>query len=167
VTEHPPVPAEPPLAVFDLDSTLADVQHRIHWLEHPRRNYGAFFSDAVYDPPLPTGVALLHESAKECEIVYVTGRPEYCRDDTIWWLTRHGLPLGELAMRSYGDYRPARVAKVELLHELARGRTIAIIVDDDEQVCDAYEREGWPVLRATWAAESALLQEAQEEEGRT
>jgi phosphoglycolate phosphatase-like HAD superfamily hydrolase len=156
-----------PLAIFDLDGTLADVAHRVHWLEGSRRNYPAFFSDAVDDPPLPTGVELLLESAKECEVAYVTGRPEWCRDDTWWWLQQHGLPLGRLAMREYGDHRPARIAKVELLAELARGRVIAVIVDDDEDVCNAYEAEGWPVLRATWASESRALHEAQEDDGRT
>lgn len=156
-----------PLAIFDIDSTLADVQHRVHWLERPWRDYGAFFSAAVDDPPLEQGLALVREAEKECEIAYVTGRPEWCRGDTLWWLREHDLPLGPLAMREYGDYRPARVAKVELLAELAAGRVIAVIVDDDLQVVQAYRAQGWPVLHATWAAESAALAKAQEDEGRT
>lgn len=156
-----------PLAIFDIDSTLADVQHRVHWLEGAWRDYGAFFSDAVDDPPLQQGLALVHEAAKECEVAYVTGRPEWCRFDTVTWLVEHGLPLGPLAMRRNGDHRPARIAKVSLLAELAEGRVIAIIVDDDDQVVRAYREQGWPVLHATWAAESAALAAAQEEEGRT
>lgn len=156
-----------PLAVFDLDSTLADVQHRIHWLEGPWRDYGSFFADAVFDPPLAQGIALVREAERECEVAYVTGRPEWCRRDTIGWLQEHHLPLGPLAMRRNGDHRPARIAKVQLLRELAQDRVLAIIVDDDDQVCDAYEQQGWPVLRATWAKESAALEKAQEEEGRT
>jgi phosphoglycolate phosphatase-like HAD superfamily hydrolase len=158
---------ERPLAIFDLDGTLADVAHRVHWLEGHHRDYGAFFADAVDDPPLATGVALLLESAKECEVAYVTGRPEWCREDTVWWLQEHGLPLGPLAMRQWGDHRPARIAKVELLEELATDRVVAVVVDDDDQVCDAYERRGWPVLRATWADSSRALERAQEDEGRT
>jgi hypothetical protein len=167
VSDLPQEPAQRPLAIFDLDGTLADVGHRLHWLEGRFHDYGSFFADAVHDPVLVTGVELLRESAKDCEIAYVTGRPEYCRRDTTWWLRQHGLPLGPLAMREYGDFRPARVAKVELLAELAEDRVIAVIVDDDEQVCDAYEAQGWPVLRVTWAAQSKVLQQAQEDEGRT
>lgn len=156
-----------PLAVFDIDSTLADVQHRVHWLEGPWRDYGSFFSDAVHDTPLPQGVELVHEAARECEVAYVTGRPEWCRADTVWWLREHGLPLGPLLMRRNGDHRPARLAKVHLMRELVADRVLAVIVDDDDQVVQAYREQGWPVLHATWAAESAALERAQEEEGRT
>jgi hypothetical protein len=156
-----------PLAIFDIDSTLADVQHRVHWLEGAWRDYGSFFSDAVDDTVLEQGAALVHEAARECEVAYVTGRPEWCRADTLWWLREHGLPLGPLMMRHNGDHRPARIAKVELLAQLAEGRVIAVVVDDDDQVVKAYQQQGWPVLHATWAQESAALARAQEDEGRT
>lgn len=156
-----------PLAVFDVDGVLADVRHRLHHLEGRPKDWDAFFAAAVQDPPLAEGVALCLESAKECEVVYVTGRPEHCRRDTLAWFTRHGLPEGRLSMRSGGDRRPARLAKPQLLRRLARGRTVAVVVDDDDQVCDAYEQAGWPVMRARWMDTAPLLHEAQEDEGRT
>ena len=163
--------ADRPLAVFDVDGVLADVRHRLRHVERRPKDWDAFFAAAVDDPPLPEGVALAAESARECEVVYVTGRPERCRDDTLAWFRRHGLPEGTLAMRRAGDRRPARVAKPELLRRLARGRAVAVVVDDDAAVCAAYEKAGFRVLRATWmAAEPAQQQElfaAQEAEGRT
>jgi thiamine monophosphate synthase len=110
---------------------------------------------------------MAQEAAKDCEVVYVTGRPEQCRRDTVTWLSRHGLPEGELVMRGRRDRRPARQAKPELLARLAQDREVAVVVDDDLEVCDAYEAAGWRVIRATWATQSPLLAEAQEEEGRT
>jgi phosphoglycolate phosphatase-like HAD superfamily hydrolase len=158
---------ERPLAVFDVDGVLADVRHRLRHVERRPKDWEAFFAAAVDDPPLAEGVALARESARECEVVYVTGRPERCRADTLAWFARHGLPDGELRMRRERDRRPARVAKPELLRTLATGRTVAVVVDDDPQVCDAYERAGWRVLRATWMAAEPTLFEAQEAEGRT
>jgi hypothetical protein len=70
-------------------------------------------------------------------------------------------------MRSTRDSRPARLAKPELLRDLAGDRVVAVVVDDDLEVCDAYEQAGWTVLRATWASRSDTLERAQEEEGRT
>ena len=99
--------------------------------------------------------------------MYVTGRPERCRVDTLAWLSRHGLPDGELVMRRPRDRRPARLAKPPLLARLAEGRTVAVVVDDDEQVCDAYAAAGWSVLRATWQTGEPVLRSAQEDEGRT
>ena len=160
-------PADRPLAVFDVDGVLADVRHRLRHVERRRKDWDAFFGAALDDPPLAEGVALARESARECEVVYVTGRPERCRADTLTWFARHGLPAGELRMRRDRDRRPARVAKPELLRELARGRVVAVVVDDDRQVCDAYERAGWRVLRAGWMTASPTLLEALEDDGRT
>jgi predicted secreted acid phosphatase len=136
-------------------------------VERKPKDWDAFFAAAVDDPPLAQGVALAQESAKDCEVVYVTGRPERCRADTLAWFARHGLPQGQLSMRRGRDFRPARVAKLELLRRLAGERTVAVVVDDDEQVCDAYETAGFRVLRARWMSEQPVLQRAQEEEGRT
>jgi phosphoglycolate phosphatase-like HAD superfamily hydrolase len=156
-----------PLAVFDLDGTLADTRHRLHHLERRPKDWDAFFDAARDDPPLDTGVLLARESARDCEVVYVTGRPERCRADTLAWLREHDLPEGQVQMRRDADRRPARVAKTALLRRLARDRTVAVVVDDDEQVCDAYEREGWTVLRARWQSTPPVLEQAQESEGRT
>ena len=156
-----------PLAVFDIDGVLADVHHRLHFLERRRKDWAGFFAAAPDDPPLAQGVARAREAAAECEVVYVTGRPERCRDDTVTWLNEHHLPRGRLVMRASRDHRPARVAKPELLRELARDRVVAVVVDDDLEVCDAYEAAGWSVLRATWADRSEALEQAQEESGRT
>ena len=156
-----------PLAVFDVDGVLADVRHRLHHVESRPKDWDAFFAAAVDDPPLPQGVALAQESAKDCEVVYVTGRPERCRADTLEWFARHGLPEGELSMRRTGDRRPARLTKPQLLTRLARGRTVAVVVDDDLQVCRAYEAAGFRVLRADWMPSSPVLGRAQEDEGRT
>jgi hypothetical protein len=156
-----------PLAVFDIDGVLADVRHRLHHLDSRPKRWDAFFAEAPKDPPLEQGVLMAQEAAKDCEVVYVTGRPEQCRRDTVDWLNQHGLPSGDLVMRSRRDRRPARLAKPELLARLAQGREVAVVVDDDLEVCDAYEAAGWRVIRATWATQSPLLAEAQEEEGRT
>lgn len=156
-----------PLAVFDLDGTLADTRHRLHFLDSRPRDWDAFFAAAPADPPLAEGVDLALAGAAGHEVVYVTGRPERCRRDTVEWLERHGLPEGRLMMRGDRDRRPARVTKPELLRTLARNRTVALVVDDDPLVCDAYEEAGFRVVRAGWMAAQPVLEEAQEGEGRT
>ena len=156
-----------PLAVFDVDGVLADVRHRLHHLAGRPKDWDAFFAAAPADQPLPQGVALAVEAAKDCEVVYVTGRPERCRDDTLAWFARHGLPAGRLSMRAARDHRPARLAKPQLLRRLAGDQPVAVVVDDDLEVCDAYEAAGWSVLRATWAELSPALETAQEDDGRT
>jgi hypothetical protein len=156
-----------PLAVFDLDNTLADTAHRQRFLERTPRDWDAFFAAAPQDPPLPEGIALVLESAEECEIVYLTGRPERCRRDTLDWLTAQGLPAGPVHMRRDDDRRPARRTKLEILRRLARTRDVRVVVDDDELVCEDAARAGFTVVRARWTAPSPVLRQAQEGEGRT
>lgn len=156
-----------PLAVFDLDGTLADSGHRQHYLEGARRDWTGFFAAAVDDPPLEEGVELALSSAEQCEVVYLTGRPERCRRDTLAWLERQGLPRGRVHMRPNDDRRPARRTKLEILKRLGREREVRILVDDDELVCDAAELAGFTVVRARWAVPSPSLKDAQEREGRT
>jgi hypothetical protein len=156
-----------PLALFDLDGTLADTGHRQHFLEQKPRDWAGFFGAAPDDTPLDDGVRMVAEAADECEVAYLTGRPERCRAATVEWLERHGLPTGRIFMRSNHDRRPARTTKLEILRRLARNREIRMLVDDDELVCDAAERAGFRVVRARWAAASEALQQAQEGEGRT
>jgi hypothetical protein len=143
-----------PLAVFDLDNTLADTAHRQRYLERKPRDWDAFFAAAP-------------RYAEECEVVYLTGRPERCRRDTVDWLAAQGLPEGRIWMRRNHDRRPARRTKLEILRQLAGTREIRVLVDDDELVCEDAERAGFPVVRARWAAASAELKVAQEREGRT
>ncbi|MGW6817679.1 phosphatase domain-containing protein [Streptomyces sp. NPDC055005] len=156
-----------PLAVFDIDNTLADTDHRQHFLERRPRDWAGFFGAAPADPPLARGVALAVESAVDCEVVYLTGRPERCRADTVEWLDRHGLPEGRLWMRGNQDRRPARTTKLEVLRRLGRGRDVRMLVDDDELVCQAARAAGFRVVLADWAQDAPELKSAQEGEGRT
>lgn len=156
------------LAVFDLDGTLSDTRHRLHLIEQPQKRWDLFFQEANKDAPLEEGVRLALERAGECEIAYLTGRPERCRRDTLAWLERHGLPRGRLWMRAGGDRRPARVTKLEVLRRLGHTRVIDVVVDDDELVCDAVEGAGYRVIRARWMGLlPPALHQAQEQEGQT
>lgn len=156
-----------PLAVFDVDGVLADVRHRLHHLERRPKRWDAFFAAAVQDPPLAEGLLLAAESSRECEVAYVTGRPERCRADTLAWFAQHGLPPGPLVMRGARDRRPAATAKPQWLARLAAGRVVAVVVEDDARVCAAYRSAGYRVLHATWMAASPALRAAQQDEGRT
>ena len=144
-------PAPASAAVFDLDGVLADVRHRLHHVVSRPKRWNAFFAAAPHDPPLVEGLAAVAEAEEQgLVIVYLTGRPERCRDDTLTWLAAHGLPEGELFMRDDADRRPARLTKVAHLRRLARRMCVAVLVDDDAAVVDAVRAAGFHVLHATW-----------------
>jgi hypothetical protein len=160
----------PPCAVIDIDGVLADVRHRLHFLESRPRDWDAFFAAAGADPLLEPGRSALETAlAGQLSIVYLTGRPERCRQATEDWLARHGLPRGPLMMRPDRDRRPARVYKVEALRRLQDDGDIAYLLDDDLDVAAAVRVAGFTVRIATWMATEPppALREAQEMQGRT
>lgn len=160
-----------PLAIVDLDGVVADVRHRLHHIERRPKDWDAFFDAAPDDPPHPEGLAVVQRLEEDHEVVYLTGRPERCRDDTLRWLDEHGIGGHELLMRTGRDRRPAAQVKVEVLRRRSRDRTVGIVVDDDDRVVAAMRKAGFPVLHADWdkrdVYQEATLERAQEEEGRT
>jgi phosphoglycolate phosphatase-like HAD superfamily hydrolase len=155
-----------PIAVLDIDGVLADVRHRLHHVEAKPKNWPAFFAAAPGDPLLPEGAAVAARLAQDHEVVYLTGRPERCRQDTVRWLARHGLPEGRLLMRLENDRRPARQTKLAHLRTLARRGTVAVLVDDDPEVIEAATKAGLPTLLADWVPRGAAIAQAQGEDGR-
>lgn len=157
----------PAVAVVDLDGVVADVRHRLHHVQSRPRDWDAFFAAIPDDPPLDEGRRLVLALAADHELVYLTGRPERTRPATEAWLAAHGLPLATLLMRADGDHRPARLAKPAVLARRLGRRRVAMIVDDDPEVCAALEAAGWPVRLADWMPRPDALDAAQERIGRT
>ncbi len=152
------------LAVFDIDGVVADVRHRVHHLD--RRSWHRFFAAADGDALLEEGARLALDLAREHEIVWLTGRPEWLRDITSEWLIRQGLPGTELHLRPDRDYRPAPVYKLSVLRRL-RERGVAAVVDDDDEVIDAALAAGFPAVLADWRPRSRTMRLAQDRDGRT
>jgi hypothetical protein len=155
------------LAVFDIDGVVADVRHRLRFLDSRPKDWAGFFAAAGADVPLAEGVALAREAMASYDLVWLTGRPERLRAVTERWLTAAGLPSGPLVMRRHRDFRPARVAKLEELHRLAARQPIVMVVDDDPEVVAALSAGGYPVRLADWVPRPGALDEAQERDGRT
>ena len=155
------------LAVVDIDGVLADVRHRLHHVTTRPKDWEAFFAAASDDPLLEPGRETVARLAEVYDIVYLSGRPERCREDTLAWFRRHGLPAGDLHLRRRNDFRPARVTKVEVLQALTKRAPVAVLVDDDPLVCTAAQAAGFDVLPATWMGQQPALHEAQESDGHT
>jgi hypothetical protein len=155
------------LAVIDIDGVLADVRHRLHHVRERPKDWHAFFAAAPDDPLLDEGGRVVRALAEVHQVVYLSGRPESCRADTMAWLGRHDLPGGDVHLRPREDRRPGRFFKVDALRRLARHREIAVLVDDDPLVCEAARAAGYDVLPATWMGEQPELLEAQEVDGET
>ena len=158
----------PRVAVFDIDGVLADVRHRLHHIESGRRDWDGFFASVAEDPPLAEGCQAAREAVESgLALIYLTGRPERCRADTVRWLGQHGLPEGDLIMRRDADRRPARILKVEALRRIASRAEVAYLLDDDPEVVAAAANAGFTARAADWVPRQEPLTQAQEALGRS
>jgi len=155
------------VAVIDIDGVVADVRHRLHHVTGRPKDWRAFFDLAADDTLLREGEETVRRLAEVYEVVYLSGRPERLRTVTQKWLEEQGLPPGPLLLRPFDDYRPSRLYKIEALRDIARTKTVVVLVDDDPRVLDAARDAGFDVLPATWMGEHSALREAQEQDGRT
>ncbi|MFM1964336.1 MAG: hypothetical protein RL134_61 [Actinomycetota bacterium] len=158
----------PRVAIFDIDGVLADVRHRLPYISGRRRDWDSFFAEVGDDALLASGAEAVRAAVAEgLSIVYLTGRPERCRQDTVQWLRAHGLPDGLLLMRGDADRRPARVLKPEALQDVRSRADIVYVVDDDREVTQALAAAGFTVRLAEWMPREEPLTQAQESFGRT
>jgi len=159
-----------PYAVLDIDATLSDTSRRIHFLAKKPKDWDSFFAHAKEDAVLEEGLAVATTLAADHEIVYLTGRPERLRRETLKWLKDNDFPDGTVYMRGNTDRRPSVLMKLGRLKRLAEVRPVAVLVDDDVKVIAAAEKAGYTVMRADWGLDDETqptLFEAQESEGRT
>ncbi|WP_342234636.1 phosphatase domain-containing protein [Inquilinus sp. OTU3971] len=142
----------PNSAIFDIDGTLSDNEHRQHLLDASDTdkavkgpNWQAFLAAAEHDAVKPGVVALLNATRRSrYRIVLITGRQEYQRAMTEAWLERHGIMFDELHMRPTGDHRPDTVIKFEIFERLtAAGYRFVYAVEDRKSVTQMWrERAG-------------------------
>lgn len=142
-----------PLYIFDLDGTLALIDHRRNILddkEDPNR-WRRFYALCDKDEPnlsvLATMERLRHIG---CEIWIFSGRSDEVRERTITWLAYHTSFLKYdlygpmLQMREAGDHTPDDVLKEQWLVSMLpedRERLVAAF-DDRKRVVDMWRRNG-------------------------
>lgn len=143
------MPNNKPYIICDLDGTLCDVGHRQHHVQGNRKNWPKFF-EGVKDDKLNEVVAEILERFKEThDILFLSGRPEWCRKDTIEWLIREaGIRDAEIHMRANGDFRNDQIIKSEIYDRIEpeRGKPF-FILDDRDRVVRMWRERGLTCLQ--------------------
>lgn len=137
-----------PLYIFDLDGTLAKIEHRRHYVERPSSqcfdchgknrkncpqcadldagwtaNWPAFFRACVYDTPNKPVIQLMNDLIHGDNSVWIwSGRSDEVRADTINWLyTWTSYRAGDglsFMMRREGDHQPDDKLKLEWYRQM-------------------------------------------------
>lgn len=133
------------IVVIDVDGVLADSSERT-----PLAAEGLideFYRLVELDKPIEAGVFLArflgHNGQK---VIYLTGRPEQCREGTLKWLQKHvssKITTWDLYMRdSYDtDYRGFKTNVIGPFKD-----QVLFVVDDDDGVCKEMDALGITAL---------------------
>lgn len=148
------------IVIFDLDGTLALIDHRRHYVECDRKDqkWDAFYQACDKDLPnsdiLDLFISLADytkDDYNKYEIRIFSGRSDSVRDITIEWLSTHSgfgtQWIGEiLKMRPEGDFTPDDILKKQWAEELGIDR-IAMIFDDRNKVVKMWRSLGLTCLQ--------------------
>jgi hypothetical protein len=141
--------------IFDLDSTLANIDHRLPY-KHTRDDGtdAPFNALCVNDTPIPATCRLFRLCSIAGQVRIWTGRTEAVRGLTLQWIAKYvdwdfadsvARHVSEyLMMRPVGDTRPDHELKEKWLNELppdVRAKINAVF-DDRDRVVQMYRRNG-------------------------
>lgn len=137
---------EKKIAIFDLDGTLCDNQHRAH-LAHEKR-WDDFNAACYLDTIHPHIEAILRGLAATHLIVLLTGRDGKYLDTTRQWLRDHEIPYDFLLMRPEGQYHIAdHDFKWLVINQHFNVQNIAMVFEDRQRVVDMWRAHGVPCLQ--------------------
>lgn len=136
--------------ICDIDGTVADLSHRLHYIQGESKNWGAFFDACGDDKPITPVIETIKLLTANAQIIFITGRSDRVMGKTDWWLREQGLHYVWLAMRRDGDHRPDSIVKSEMLDlviETLDGKPILGVFEDRKQVVDMYRKRGLTVFQ--------------------
>jgi len=138
------------IVIFDLDGTLCDISHRLHFIKCDKPDWDAFHAACVDDEPKWDIIGLYDALMRAGHrMIIVSGRNSQVESETLQWLDSYGLPFSELIMRKEGDYTPDNELKHSWLMDGSLGAidNILLTVDDRQRVVDMWREEGLTCLQ--------------------
>ncbi len=112
----------PKAIIVDIDGTIADINHRGPYEQ----------TKVLLDKPIHAICDLVRlYAASGFIIIYLSGREEPCRNDTLTWLKKHQLPEGLLLLNKKGEKRSSAITKLEIFNENILGKYYIYVVLED------------------------------------
>lgn len=129
----------PQVIISDIDGTVA--------LHASRSPYD--YTRVLTDAPNPDVISTLQiMRAAGLPVIFMSGRPDDCREDTEAWLDQHVQDWDGLHMRAAGDTRNDAVIKWELFQQHIAGRyRVAGVFDDRDRVVRLWRTLGLTIFQ--------------------
>lgn len=130
-----------PCVIIDIDGTLADVDHRLHFMKGERKNWPGFFKEMVNDTLNKWCNMIIKKFKKDHIIVLASGRPDNYKKETLTWLEKNEVAYDFLFMRPRNDSRDDTIVKQIILDfEIKTRFKVLFAVDDRPSVCRMWRK---------------------------
>lgn len=135
--QYVPDQSLPKAFMVDLDGTLA--------LSSQRNVFD--FSDVISDTPNKYVLEVILALQERFKIVVLSGRDDSCFDQSLKWLSNHGVDVDSLFMRKTGDKRSDSIVKTELFFgNVADRYNVIAVIDDRPKVVRTWRSIGLNTL---------------------
>ena len=121
--------------IIDLDGTLADCNHRLHFIEQPKKDWKSFFNHCNEDSVIEPVRELINMLKTKYMIIILTARPDISKEATVKWLDDNNIEYDALFMRGKNDYRKSPVVKRDLIEEMKCHDYIPVYAIEDRDDC--------------------------------
>lgn len=141
--------------VVDLDGTVADCTHRLHFINGETKDWKGFYEACKDDKPIMSMIDMVRAlNERYYNVIFLTGRSELDRNVTQEWLQANNLwNYDDLIMRPLEDHRHDSVVKLEMLNNYIRTNlnddkeAIGFILEDRATVVKSFRDAGFKVLQ--------------------
>lgn len=140
---------KPYAVICDLDGTLCNIDHRLHFVRgEGKKNWIGFQENLINDTINDWCDSILTHLNEHQNIILCSGRTNNYRTLTKQWLNNHNIEYNYLFMRYEGDYRQDYIAKEILLDfEILTRYEPYFFIDDRQQVVDLWRKRGYTCLQ--------------------
>lgn len=131
-----------PAIIVDLDGTLCDVDHRVHHVSGPKKDWIKFNELLVHDRLNHWCFELIEAmSNRGYSIIFITGRGEDYRHLTEEWLKKHQVSYNHLFMRGVLDHREDADVKEDIFKFVVdKDYQVLFVVDDRKSVVERWRK---------------------------
>ena len=131
------------IIIFDLDGTIALIEHRQHHVQGKSKNWRKFFAACVSDAPNEPVITVLRTLYTKFQIYIVSGRSDEVRPETEKWLEKHKVPHHRLIMRKRGDHTADNILKISWVNDgTIEKKRILCVFDDRDKVVKMWREAG-------------------------
>jgi predicted kinase len=137
---------KPKAIICDLDGTLCNIDHRLHFVKgEGKKNWKGFF-DGIPGDKLNEWCRDILRNIWGCPVL-CSGRPDSHRKQTEEWLKKHEISYDNLFMRQRDDFRSDTIVKEQILDfEILTRYKPYFIIDDRKTVVDMWRKRGYTCL---------------------